>query len=75
MDSLWFSNAVVAALLLGGVLLGLAIRRNRLWHEAWRSLRRRRPLALLALAGFLAVALVDSVPRTWVPGWASAAPP
>lgn len=70
MDSVWFSNLVVVGLLLGGILLGLAIRRNRLWLEAWRSLLRRRPIAVLALALFIAIGLVDSV--VWIDGEAGA---
>ena len=49
------SNLVVALLLSGGVWLGVLIRRNRLWSEAARSLWRRRPIALIVIALYLAV--------------------
>jgi peptide/nickel transport system permease protein len=62
------SNLVVVALVLGGVVCGVALRRRPLWREAGRELRRRRPLALAALALFATVALLDSV--AWVGGGA-----
>jgi peptide/nickel transport system permease protein len=60
----WLSNAVVLALLLGGVGIGIAVRRNELWRAAARSLwnRRRIPIALIAV--YVAVALLDSVAWT-----------
>jgi len=60
------SNLVVALLLAGGVWAGVAIRRDRLWSEAARSLWRRRPIALIVVALYLAVAVLDSV--AWVGG-------
>jgi peptide/nickel transport system permease protein len=62
----WLSNGFVAALVLGGVALGLFIRRNPLWRDAAESLAKRRPIALGVLALFVVVALLDSV--TWVGG-------
>ncbi len=60
------SNATVAALVGLGVLAGVAIRRNRIWSEAARSLARRRPLALLVFGVYVAIALLDSI--AWVGG-------
>jgi peptide/nickel transport system permease protein len=60
------SNLVVVALFAGGVALGVAVRRNRLWREAARELGRRRPFALGVIGLFVAVALLDSV--AWVGG-------
>jgi peptide/nickel transport system permease protein len=60
------SNLVVAGLFAGGIALGVAVRRNRLWREAARELGRRRPLALGVIGLFVAVALLDSV--AWVGG-------
>jgi peptide/nickel transport system permease protein len=65
------SNAVVAALVAGGVGIGIAVRRNRLWREAARELGRRRPLALAVVALYVLVALLDSV--AWVGGAPEAA--
>lgn len=66
MEAWWISNLVVAALFAGGVALGVAVRRNRLWREAARELGRRRPFALGVIGLFVAVALLDSV--AWVGG-------
>jgi peptide/nickel transport system permease protein len=63
------SDAVVALLVLGGGAVARAVSRNRLWREAARELWRRRPLALLVVGLYLAVALADSV--AWVGGAAS----
>ncbi|HOU91516.1 MAG TPA: hypothetical protein PLU22_10760, partial [Polyangiaceae bacterium] len=62
----WFSNAVVAALLLGGVAVAVAVGRHELWRAAARELWRRRPVALAVLALYVAVGLADSV--AWVDG-------
>ena len=60
------SNLVVAVLVVGLAALARALRRNALWSEAARELARRRPLALLAVALYVLVALLDSV--AWVDG-------
>jgi len=60
------SNLVVVLLLAAGVAAGFLVRRNRLWSEAAVDLRRRRPLALLVVALYVAVAVLDSV--SWVGG-------
>jgi peptide/nickel transport system permease protein len=64
MEAWLISNLVVAALFAGGIAVGWAVRRNRLWREAARELGRRRPLALGVVGLFVAVALLDSV--AWV---------
>jgi peptide/nickel transport system permease protein len=68
MESHVVSNAVVAALVLVAVGCAAALRRRPLWREAARELWRRRPLALAALALFVAVALLDSI--AWIGGGA-----
>jgi peptide/nickel transport system permease protein len=60
------SNLVVVLLLAAGVAAGFFVRRNRLWNQAAVELRRRRPLALLVVALYVAVAVLDSV--AWVGG-------
>jgi peptide/nickel transport system permease protein len=65
------SNAVVFLLFALGIGAGVSIRRNRLWREAARELWRRRPLALLVVALYVLVALLDSV--AWVGGAGEAA--
>jgi peptide/nickel transport system permease protein len=55
------SNAIVAALLLAGAALVVAVRRNRLWREAFRQLWRRRPLAICVVGVFVAIGVLDSV--------------
>ena len=62
----WISNLAVAAIVGGGIGLAVAVRRNRLWLQAARSLWRRRPIALVAVGLFVLVGLLDSV--KWVGG-------
>jgi peptide/nickel transport system permease protein len=59
-------NAIVVALLAGAALCARAIRRSDLWRNAALELWRRRPLALLVVAVYLAIALLDSL--SWVGG-------
>lgn len=66
MQLLSLSNLVVALLLAAGLTLLLVGRRHRLWREVFAQLRRRRPLALLIIAGYVTVALLDSF--RWVGG-------
>jgi peptide/nickel transport system permease protein len=66
MAEVWLSNLAVLALVAGGVLLGMRLRRDELWSGVARQLWRRRPLALLALAACVLIALLDSV--RWVGG-------
>jgi peptide/nickel transport system permease protein len=60
------SNATVVALLGMGLAVGVALRRNRIWRDAALSLARRRPLALLVLAVYVSIGLLDSI--AWVGG-------
>jgi peptide/nickel transport system permease protein len=60
------SNVVVGLLFAGGIALGAFVRRNPIWRESARELARRRPLALLVIAVYVAIALLDSV--AWVGG-------
>jgi len=60
------SNLVVAALVVGAVLVARLVRRSDLWRDAFRELSRRRPLALLVVAVYVLVALGDSV--AWIGG-------
>jgi peptide/nickel transport system permease protein len=60
------SNLVVAMLAVGAVAIGAALGRNRLWRDAGRELRRRRPVALLVVGLYVLLALLDSI--AWVGG-------
>lgn len=66
MESYVVSNLVVVALLASATAGIAVLRRDPLWRGAWRELRRRRPIALTALALYLLVALLDSV--AWIGG-------
>jgi len=61
-----FSNGVVAVLLAAAVAIAIGVRRSDLWRAAAVDLARRRPVALLVVAVYLAIALLDSV--SWVGG-------
>jgi peptide/nickel transport system permease protein len=60
------SNAVVVLLLAFFGFVGARVRRSRLWSDAAREVWHRRPLALMVVAVFLAIGLLDSV--AWVGG-------
>jgi peptide/nickel transport system permease protein len=60
------SNLVVATLVLGGIAVAVAVRRSDPWRAAARELWRRRPIAIVVLALYVAVALADSI--AWVGG-------
>lgn len=57
-------NVAVVLLALGALAVLLHLRRNPLWREAGRELRRRRPLALAVVGLYTALALLDSL--SWV---------
>jgi peptide/nickel transport system permease protein len=57
---------VVVLLLVGGGWLVRIVARDRYWRENATQLWRRRPLALLTLAAFLLIGLMDSI--GWVGG-------
>ncbi len=60
------SNIATALILVGFIGAGLAIRRSQIWTDAAVSLFRRRPIALLVVSLYLAVAILDSI--AWVGG-------
>ena len=60
------SNAIVALLVLGVVLLARVVARNHLWDEALRSVYRRRKIAVWVCAIYVAIGLCDSV--AWIGG-------
>jgi peptide/nickel transport system permease protein len=62
----WVSNIVVLLLLVGGVLTARAVARSRFWREGVIELWRRRRIAILVIALFVAIALLDSV--AWIGG-------
>ncbi|MGH0038052.1 MAG: ABC transporter permease [Myxococcota bacterium] len=61
-----WSNLVVGALAVGVVATARLVRRSRMWSESFRQLWRRRPLAILVVAAYVLIALLDSV--SWVGG-------
>jgi peptide/nickel transport system permease protein len=63
---IWVGNIIVAALVAGGVYVWLRARRNRLWREALRALVRRRRIALIVLAIYVVIGMLDTV--SWVGG-------
>src|SRR5262249_8600334 len=60
------SNLVVAVLVAGALGVAVVVRRSEQWRDAGRELWRRRPIAIVAVALYVAVALADSV--AWVGG-------
>ena len=58
----WVASNIVAALLVAAtVAVGLAVRRDRLWSEAARTLWTRRYLSILVVGFYLGVGLLDSI--------------
>ena len=55
------SNAVVAGLVAGALYTATRVRKSRFWSESFRELGRRRPVALAAIAFYVALGLADSV--------------
>jgi peptide/nickel transport system permease protein len=66
------SNLLVAALVLGALLVARAVRKSDLWRDAARELGRRRPIALVVVGLYVLVALSDTV--SWVGGGGPAVP-
>lgn len=60
------TNLVVVAIILGVLACVRIFRRNELWLQAFQALWKKRPIALLILATFLSIGILDSV--TWVDG-------
>lgn len=66
MEAHVISNAIVAALLVAGAAVTLAAQRSRMWSAAFRTLWRKRRVALLVAGLYVLIALLDSV--AWVGG-------
>ena len=62
----WVSNSIVVLLVAGGIWLARRLARNRFWRESAIELWRRRRLAIVVLAIFVSIALLDSI--SWVGG-------
>jgi len=57
----WISNVVVLVLLLGGLWLARVVSMSRFWRESAIELWRRRRTAIVVVAIFLLIALLDSI--------------
>ena len=66
MEDWMISNLVTVGLLAAMVGCVFLIRRSRLWSEAAVELWKRRPIAILCVSLYLAVAILDSI--FWVGG-------
>jgi peptide/nickel transport system permease protein len=55
------SNAIVVLLIVGALFVARTVSRDRFWRENAIQLWRRRPLALVVIAIYLVVALLDSL--------------
>ena len=62
----WVSNVVVLLLVLGGVWLARALSGSRFWRESVVELWRRRRAAIVVVAIFVLIALLDSI--AWIGG-------
>jgi peptide/nickel transport system permease protein len=62
----WVSNAIVLILVAGGSWLALRVAASRFWRESAMELWRRRRAALVVLAVFVFIALLDSI--SWTGG-------
>ncbi len=62
----WISNGVVLLLIAGSFWLARRLAHNRFWRESAIELWRRRPVAIVAVAVFVFIALLDSI--SWVGG-------
>lgn len=66
MEGWMVSNIVTVVLLASMVGTVVLVRRSRLWSEAAVNLWRRRPIALLCVSLYLAIAILDSI--FWIGG-------
>jgi peptide/nickel transport system permease protein len=62
----WVSNIVVLLLALGGIWLTRRLSRSRFWRDSAVELWRRRRAAIVVVAIFMLIALLDSI--AWVGG-------
>ena len=60
----WVSNAIVLLLAVGAVWVARAVSRDRFWRENAEQLWRRRRLAIVVIAVYVLIALLDSI--AWV---------
>ena len=63
----WIANTIVLLLVFGGIWLARRLARSRFWRESAIELWRRRKVAIIALAVFVVIGLLDSI------SWTSAA--
>jgi peptide/nickel transport system permease protein len=63
---IWVSNGIVLLLVIGAGLVARSVAHNRFWRENAVELWRRRRLAIVAVAVFVLIALLDSI--SWVGG-------
>ncbi len=71
MTAIWISNGTLAAFVIGGIFLGLGIRRNRIWRESCAALWRRRPIAISIVAVYVLIGSIDAI--VWMGGSSSTA--
>lgn len=62
----WLSNGIVLLLIGGSIWMARALARDRFWRESAIELWRRRRIAIIVLAVFVSIALLDSI--SWVGG-------
>lgn len=62
----WISNVVVLLLVLGGIWLARTLPKSRFWRESAVELWRRRRAAIVVVAAFVLIALLDSI--AWIGG-------
>ncbi len=62
----WRSDLIVGVILLFGIFVGVAVRKNAIWRAAAGELFRRRWLSILVVGLYSIVALCDSI--VWVGG-------
>jgi peptide/nickel transport system permease protein len=62
----WVPNIVVLLLVLGGIWLARAVAKSRFWRESAVDLWRRRRTAIVVVAVFVLIALLDSI--AWIGG-------
>ena len=63
----WIANTIVLLLVVGAIWLARRLARSRFWRESAIELWRRRKVAIIALAVFVVIGLLDSI------SWTSAA--
>lgn len=62
----WVSNIIVLILVAGAIWVARSLARNRFWRENAIELWRRRRLAIVVIAVFVCIGLLDSI--AWVGG-------